>query len=80
MTVLTTLRMPKRFERENFTSGRRRRPSLSSMRKVAIVLKHGKNSKKTTRRTTSAIWSIFADLNSPLSPKLPDKDALSILT
>ena len=24
----------------------------------------------------SAIWSIFADLNSPLSPKLPDKDAL----
>ena len=79
MTVLTTLRKPKRFERENFTSGRRRRPSLSSMRKVAIVLKHGTNS-KTTRRTTSAIWSIFADLNSPLSPKLPDKDALSILT
>ena len=26
----------------------------------------------------SAIWSIFADLNRPLSPKLPDKDALSI--
>ena len=26
--------------------------------------------------TTSAIWSIFADLNnSPLSPKLPDKHA-----
>ena len=32
------------------------------------------------RRTTSAIWSIFADLNRPLSPKLPDKDALSIWT
>ena len=29
-------------------------------------------------RTTSAVWSIFADLNRPLSPKLPDKDALSI--
>ena len=24
---------------------------------------------------TSAIWSIFADLNSPLSPKLQDKQA-----
>ena len=30
------------------------------------------------RRTTSAIWNIFADLNRPLSPKFPDKDALSI--
>ena len=28
-----------------------------------------KHSKKTTRRTTSAIWSIHADLNSPLSSK-----------
>ena len=28
-----------------------------------------KNSKKTTRWTKSAIWSIFADLNSPLSSK-----------
>ena len=27
--------------------------------------KHGKNSKKTTRRATSAIWRIFAELNNP---------------
>ena len=26
------------------------------------------------------VWSIFADLDRPLSPKLPDKGALSILT
>ena len=26
-------------------------------------LKHGKNSKKTTRRATFAIWRIFAELN-----------------
>ena len=32
--VLTTLRMPRRFERENFTSGRRRRAISSSMLKV----------------------------------------------
>ena len=31
-----------------------------------------KNSKKTTRRTTSAIWRIFAELKDPLSPKLAD--------
>ena len=27
--------------------------------------KHGKNSKKTTRRATSAIWRIFAKLDKP---------------
>ena len=27
--------------------------------------KHGKNSKKTTRRATSATWRIFAKLNNP---------------
>ena len=27
--------------------------------------KHGKNSEKTTRRATSAIWRIFAELNNP---------------
>ena len=27
--------------------------------------KHGKNSKKTTRRATSAIWRMFAELNNP---------------
>ena len=27
--------------------------------------KHGKNSKKTTPRATSAIWRIFAELNNP---------------
>ena len=37
-----------------------------------------KNSKKTPRRTTFAIRSKFADLNRPLSPKIADKDALSI--
>ena len=26
---------------------------------------HGKNNKKTTRRATSAIWRLFADLNNP---------------
>ena len=38
---------------------------------------HNKNSKKTTRRTTSAIWKIFAELNNLLSPELPNKHALS---
>ena len=28
-------------------------------------LKHGKNSKKTTRRATFAIWRIFGELNNP---------------
>ena len=27
--------------------------------------KHGKNSKKTTRKATFAIWRIFAELNDP---------------
>ena len=27
--------------------------------------KHGKNSKKTTRRATSAIWRIFAEIDKP---------------
>ena len=27
--------------------------------------KHGKNSRNTTRRATSAIWRIFAGLNNP---------------
>ena len=39
---------------------------------------HGKNSKKTNQRTVTAIWCIFADLNRPLCPNLPDKDAISI--
>ena len=34
--------------------------------------KHGKNSKKTARRTTSAVWTIFAELDNPLSPKFDD--------
>ena len=33
---------------------------------------------KTTRWTISAIWTIFEDLNRPLSPKFPNKDALSM--
>ena len=28
-----------------------------------IIAKHSKNSKKTTRRATSAIWRIFAELD-----------------
>ena len=43
-------------------------------------LKHSKNSEKSTWRTTSAIWSIFADLSRPLSAKFPKKDALSMRT
>ena len=39
--------------------------------------KKSKNSKKTTRRITSAICRIFAHLNKPLSPKFADKHALS---
>ena len=27
---------------------------------------HGKNSKETSRRATSAIWRIFAELNNPI--------------
>ena len=36
-----------------------------------------KIAKKATWRTTSAIWSIYADLNSRSSPNLPDKHTLS---
>ena len=45
----------------------------------AIGQKHtcSKNSKKTTRQKTSAIWRTFADLNNPLSPKFAKKYALS---
>ena len=38
--------------------------------------KHSKNSKNTTRRTTSAIWGIFEELNNPLSPNPVDKQAI----
>ena len=38
--VLTTLRIPRRFARENFTSGRRRRLISSSMLKVPIEIVH----------------------------------------
>ena len=31
---------------------------------------------RTTRRTTSAIWRVFAVLNKRLSPKLVDKQAM----
>ena len=30
-----------------------------------MAKKHGKNNKKTTRRATSTIWRLFADLNNP---------------
>ena len=30
-----------------------------------MAKKHGKNSKKTTRRATFAIWRLFADLKNP---------------
>ena len=40
-----------------------------------LAKKHGKNSKKTARRTTSAVWAIFAELDNPLSPKFDDKHA-----
>ena len=33
--------------------------------KKIMAKKHGKNSKKTTRRATFAIWRLFADLNNP---------------
>ena len=39
--------------------------------------KHGKNSKKTTRRVTSAIWRIFAELNNP-KRALPKMNLTSI--
>ena len=41
---------------------------------------HSKKKKKTTRLTTSAIWSIFTEQNRLLSPQFLDKDALSIKT
>ena len=40
-----------------------------------IGSKHSKNSKKTTRQTTSSLWRIFTKLKNPLSPKLADKHA-----
>ena len=42
-----------------------------------LAKQKSKNSKKTTRRMTSAIWRIFAHLNNPLSRKFADKHALS---
>ena len=36
-------------------------------------LKHGKNSKKTTQRVTSAIWRIFAGLNNPKPKRALDE-------
>ena len=41
-----------------------------------LLAQNSKNSKKTIRRTISAIWRIFAELNNPVSPKLADKHAL----
>ena len=41
-----------------------------------IDSKHNKKSKRTTWRTTSALWRIFAVLNNPLSPKLADKKTI----
>ena len=43
------------FSKVRTTAGTRRDNSL----------KPGKNSKKTTRRATSAIWRIFAELDKP---------------
>ena len=34
-------------------------------RRNNCLKKHGKNSKKTTRRATSTIWRIFTELNNP---------------
>ena len=34
--------------------------------------------KNRARRTTSAIWKIFAELNNPLSPKFANKHELSM--
>ena len=42
-----------------------------------LLAQNCKNSKKTIRPTTSAIWRIFAELNNPVSPKLADKHAPS---
>ena len=36
-SIVLTLRMPRRYARENFTSGRRRRPISSSMLKVPTM-------------------------------------------
>ena len=46
-------------------------------KKYANYWPNSKNSKKITRRTTSAIRRIYAELNDPLSPKLADKRTLS---
>ena len=54
---------------EHFTRfARKKRRTISE--------KHSKNSKNTTRRTTSAILRIFEELNNPLSPHLGDKQAI----
>ena len=37
-----------------------------------------RTAKRQVHATASAIWGLFADLNSHLYPKRPDKDALSI--
>ena len=35
------------------------------MADISFFSRHGKNSKNATRRATSAIWRIFAELNNP---------------
>ena len=39
--------------------------------------KHGKNSKKATRRVTSAIWRIFVEMNNP-KRALPKRNLTSM--
>ena len=50
--------------------------SLVSRGKNKRTIGDSTNSKNTTRRTTSAIWRIFEELNNPLSPNLVDKQAI----
>ena len=39
--------------------------TTAGTRRNNYIQKHGKNSKKTTQRATSAIWRIFAELDKP---------------
>ena len=39
--------------------------TTAGTRRNNYIQKHGKNSKKTTRKATSAIWRIFAELYKP---------------
>ena len=72
---LTMTKFGRRFEVELVCQ------NITKWRDISLVSRRtirqtAKNSKNTTRRTTSATWRIFAELNIHLSSKLSDNKAI----